>query len=397
MIASQPCKLTALGIINALGSGGDAVLANLLQGNAPGMEREAGWVPAASPWCGRARGDLPQVPARLQELASRNNQLLMAALQQIQPELDRVIGAYGPQRVGVVIGSSTSGILEGERALQTFQQTSALDPDYHYRQQEIGTPALFVADLLSLSGIAYTVSTACSSSAKVFASARNLLDLGLCDAVLVGGSDSLCKLTLNGFSALDSVSANRCNPFSANRDGITIGEGAALFLMERGEGAINLLGVGESSDAHHISSPHPEGRGAAAAMQNALKDAALEASAIAYLNLHGTATPQNDAMESHAVHRVMGQEIPCSSTKPLTGHTLGAAGATEIGLCWLLLNQAREGAKLPRQLWDGAYDPALSPIALLASDLPLPAGDHRMMSNSFAFGGSNCSVIIGAL
>lgn len=395
-MAAQPYKLSALGLINALGCGGEEVLANLLRGAAPGMVREPGWLPGASVYCGRALGDLPDVPAALQSQASRNNRLLLAALAQIRPQVDAAIDRYGADRLAVVVGSSTSGILEGERALQALHDDGALPADYHYRQQEMGAPGLFLADYLSLPGIAYTVSTACSSSAKVFASARNLLDMGLCDAVLLGGADSLCKLTLNGFSALESVSDSLCNPFSGNRDGITIGEGAALFLMERGAGAINLLGVGESADAHHISAPHPEGRGAAEAMQRALADAGLAATDISYINLHGTATPQNDAMESRAVAQVIGTATPCSSTKPLTGHTLGAAGATETGLLWLLLSQQGGDARLPRQIWDGQVDAELADIALLAGDLPLPGGRRCMMSNSFAFGGSNCSVIIGA-
>jgi 3-oxoacyl-[acyl-carrier-protein] synthase-1 len=385
--------LTALGMVNALGDSKDVILANLMAGHAPGMCRESGWLPAGEVDCAKVTADLPCLAAEPPEFQSRNNQLLLAALLQIRPQVDAAIQRFGAARVGVVIGSSTSGIAEGERALAASERPA----DYHYRQQEIGAPALFVAQHLKLDGPCYTVSTACSSSAKAFAAARNLLALNLCDAVIVGGADSLCKLTLNGFTALESVSAQRCKPFSENRDGITIGEAAALFLLECEAAAINLLGVGESADAHHISAPHPEGDGAAAAMQAALDDAGLRAADIGYLNLHGTATPKNDLMESKAVHRVLGDDVPCSSTKALVGHTLGAAGATEVGLCWLLLNRPLEQRQLPPQVWDGQRDPALAPIALLTESRDMPAGREAMMSNSFAFGGSNACVIIGRL
>ncbi|WP_317930845.1 beta-ketoacyl-[acyl-carrier-protein] synthase family protein [Halioxenophilus sp. WMMB6] len=386
--------LVDLGIINALGSGKESVLANFLAGHAPGMAPAADWLPNRELVCGQVLAELPALPAELAQFGCRNNRLLLAALEQIAGPVAEAISRFGRQRVGAVIGSSTSGILEGERALAAQAATGAVPAGYHYRQQEIGTSAVFVGHYLGLQGPCYTVSTACSSSAKAFASARNLLELNLCDAVIVGGSDSLCKLTINGFSALESVSPTLCNPFSRNRQGITIGEAAALFLMMRGDGPVALLGVGEASDAHHISAPHPEGVGAASAMRGALNDAGLAPEAIDYLNLHGTATPQNDAMESLAVAEVLGLQVPCSSTKPLTGHTLGAAGATEVGLCWLLASQAQGEALLPAQLWDGEPDPALPTIAL-STGVRRPSPPRYLMSNSFAFGGSNCSVIIG--
>ncbi len=271
--------------------------------------------------------------------------------------------------------------------------------DYHYRQQEIGSPAEFLARFLELPGIAYTVSTACSSSAKTLGSARQLLELDLCDAVICGGSDSLCKLTLNGFTALEAMSSARCEPFAANRDGINIGEGAALFLMvknEYGDGIL-LAGIGESSDAHHISAPHPDGIGAEAAMRAALADAGIDVHAIDYINLHGTATPLNDAMESAAVYRVFGENTPCSSTKPLTGHTLGAAGATEAALCWLLLSDINSNRMLPAQINTATPDGTLAKIKLLRTTETLPNENIlRMLSNSFAFGGSNAAVILEA-
>lgn len=385
--------LTALGMINALGANNQQILDNLLQSNAPGIVKESGWLADSEVFCGKIDDDLPAFDGLKKSQRSRNNQLLLAALAQIKPQVDHAIARYGHDRVAVVIGSSTSGIAEGEQALLQQQRSK----EYCYQQQEIGAPAIFLADYLQLNSVAYTLSTACSSSAKAFAAARNLLALNICDAVIVGGADSLCKLTINGFSALESVSAERCNPFSINRDGITIGEAAALFLLEKQPAAINLLGVGESADAHHISAPQPDGIGAIAAMQGALNDAGLQASNISYLNLHGTATRKNDLMESKAVVQVLGDNVPCSSTKSLTGHTLGAAGATEVGLCWLLMTQPRTDTHLPAQHWDAQLDPELASIALLTEQQLLPSTRRCMMSNSFAFGGSNACVIIGEL
>lgn len=382
--------LSALGLLNALGDNRDTVLANLLAGRAPGLRPAADWIPGREVWVGAVDAALPAWPAHLPEHASRNNRLLLAAYEQIAEPVQAAIARHGRDRIAVVIGSSTSGIREGEQAAAAAKHGD-IPAGYHYRQQEIGAPALALAAYLELGGPAYTVSTACSSSAKAFAAARNLLDLDLCDAVLVGGVDSLCRLTLNGFAALDSVAAGRCDPFGAERDGINIGEAAALFLLGREPGPVALLGVGESADAHHISAPHPEGIGAEAAMRAALADAGLIAAQIDYVNLHGTATPQNDAMESLAVARVFGAAVPCSSTKSLTGHTLGAAGATEVGLCWLLAGADR----LPAQVGSGHFDPALGAIGLLAADRPLASGPRRFLSNSFAFGGSNCAVIVG--
>ena len=236
------------------------------------------------------------------------------------------------------------------------------------------------------------MSTACTSSAKALSSARRLLDTGLCDAVIVGGVDSLCSLTLNGFAALESrVAADCAIPSARHRDGINIGEGAAVFLMSREPGPVCVLGIGESSDAFHISGPDPEGRGAELALRQALTG--VDMTAVDYLNLHGTATPQNDLMESHAVRRVLGDTVPCSSTKPLVGHTLGAAGATEAGLLLDAAHGVRPG-DLPPHVWDGAADPALAPLNLCS--VPVCSRDCRITaSNSFAFGGNNICVVLG--
>lgn len=332
---------------------------------------------------------------------TRNNSLLQAALAPIRAEIETLKQRFGAARIGVVLGSSTSGIAEGEAAIVHHLHHGSLPEAFHYSQQEICAPSAFVAAGLGLCGPAWTISTACTSGAKAIASGARLLQLGVCDAVIVGGADSLCKLTVEGFLALAAVSDDVCNPFSLNRKGINIGEAAALMILSCEPGQIRLAGVGETSDAHHISAPEPEGRGAEAAMRVALANAGLTPAEIGYINLHGTATEQNDRMESLAVARVFGAEgradIACGSTKSLTGHTLGAAGALEAVFCYLALlrsdGQLRGDGQLPRQLWDGVPDPQLAVLNQLgARQLHKPL--RYAMSNSFAFGGNNISLIL---
>jgi 3-oxoacyl-[acyl-carrier-protein] synthase-1 len=385
--------LDDMGVVCALGAGKAEVLRRLLDCDS------SGWAPFGPLLTGRGtvvaavRGPLSRVPPELAELDCRNNRLLATALDEIAPTVAALCDRLGPKRIGVVIGTSTSGIAAGEHAAEVFAATGRMPDDYHYRQQEIGTAAQFAAGYLGLAGPRYTISTACSSSAKAFASARRLLAAGRCDAALVGGVDSLCRLTLNGFDALESLAPDVCNPFSLNRGGITIGEGACVFVLTREPAAIRLCGVGESSDGHHMSAPDPSGAGAELAVRTALADAGVAPAAVGYVNLHGTATPKNDEMESRVIARVFGCSTPCASTKALIGHTLGAAGAAELGLCWLLLGDANADRRLPPHVWDGVRDPALDSI-----DLVGPGVDWRrdvFVSNSFAFGGSNTTVAIG--
>lgn len=391
--------LNALGVICALGRDKSEVARNLFAGDCSGMRHESGWVAERELPVAAVHGELAPIPAELLEHSSRNNQLLLEAALQVRADIDRAIQTYGRERIGVVLGTSTSGIDEASRGLAHYIREQQFPPEYDYRQQELGAPANFLAEWLQLSGPAYVISTACTSSGRALMSAQRLLDLGLCDAVLCGGVDSLCKLTLNGFSSLEAVSDERCNPFSANRNGINIGEAAVLFVMskQRGEGpGIALLGAGASSDAHHISAPEPSGRGALQAMQKALGRAHLQAGQINYLNLHGTSTAHNDAMESLAVAALFPEGVACSSTKPLTGHTLGAAGALEAAFCWLSLSAENPEQALPPHIWDGQADPALPPLNwVTASERLTSIAPRYLMSNSFAFGGNNVSLIIG--
>ncbi|AWA37456.1 beta-ketoacyl-[acyl-carrier-protein] synthase family protein [Pseudomonas sp. 22105] len=391
--------LNALGVICALGRDKQTVARNLFAGDCSGMRRESGWVPERELPVAAVHGDLAPIPEVLADQRSRNNQLLLEAALQIRDDIEQAIQTYGRDRIGVVLGTSTSGIDEASRGLAHYIRDQQFPADYDYRQQELGAPANFLADWLQLSGPTYVISTACTSSARALMSARRLLDLGLCDAVLCGGVDSLCKLTLNGFSALEAVSDERCNPFSANRNGINIGEAAVLFVMSKQRGAgpgIALLGAGASSDAHHISAPEPTGRGALQSMQKALDQAHLQAGDISYLNLHGTATQHNDAMESLAVDALFADGVPCSSTKPMTGHTLGAAGALEAAFCWLSLSADNPDHALPPHIWDGQADPDLPALKwVTASERLASIAPRYLMSNSFAFGGNNVSLIIG--
>ena len=385
--------LEDLGIINALGTGKSIVLENLLRGDQSNMQRCGPMLTGRYGVAGVVGDPLLDVPPELWPFDCRNNQLLITAVEQLRACIEATRSKYGSERIAVILGTSTSGIAAAEAALDSMARTGELPPGYNYQQQEMGTAAEFLARYLQLDGPRYTISTACSSSAKALVTGERLLAADFCDAVVVGGCDSMCSLTSNGFDALGSMSAETCNPFSVNRNGINVGEGAALFLMTRDEAAIRLAGAGESSDAYHMSAPEPSGKGAELAIRQALSSADAEPGDIGYINLHGTATPKNDEMESCVVKRIFGGELPCSSTKSQTGHTLGAAGAQEIGLCWLLLDDSNSGRHLPRHLWDGEADPAIETIGLTAADACWDL--DLFMSNSFAFGGSNVSVIIG--
>lgn len=378
--------ISAFGMLNALGNDLTTIAQHLQRGVAPGMQPRDGWLSGGRRcWLGAVEGALPPVPAHLAAQDTRNNRLLLAALAQIRPALDAAVARHGRARVAIVLGTSTSGVDEGDR------QRRAPYSGYHYQMQELGDPSRFLANFLQLDGPAFTISTACSSSARAIISGQRLIEAGLADVALVGGADSLSRMPVNGFDSLASLSAQRCAPFSRDRDGISIGEGAALMLLTREPQPLAVLGVGESSDAWHMSAPHPEGEGALRAMEMALRHASLSAQDVGYINLHGTATPLNDQVESKIVHRLFGDSVPSSSTKHLTGHTLGAAGVIEAALAALIL---RDHLPLPPQDFSAA-----------AQDLSLPAcglllQPQRLLkpvivSNSFAFGGNNTCLILG--
>ena len=348
-------------------------------------------------WIGEvAAVDNEKLPKSLSHYDCRNNRLTQMGLETdgFAERVREAIARYGTDRVGVFLGTSTAGILQTELAYRRRDPASgALPDDFIYRTTHNSfSLAEFTRDYFGLTGMAMAISTACSSSAKVFAAAARQLELGTIDAAIVGGVDTLCLTTLYGFASLQLTSSQPCRPYDAARDGISVGEGAAFALLERVDrntpGTVLLLGTGESSDAYHMSSPHPEGLGARLAMQAALKSANIAVDAIDYINLHGTSTPANDSAEGKAVAALFADRVPCSSTKGATGHTLGAAGAVEAIIGAL----AVQDQFLPGSPGTLALDPAI-PIQYLLRGRK--GWVRHVLSNSFGFGGSNCSLIFG--
>jgi 3-oxoacyl-[acyl-carrier-protein] synthase-1 len=390
----KPLHISAYTTVSALGRGNAAMLKALrteksgLQAlNFPPAELEThvGFV-----------GGLEQepLPEEFAAYECRNNRLAMLALRQdnFQQQVAALRGRHGASRVAVLIGTSTSGILNTELAFRQRNAAGELPAEFDFaHSHQLSSLVDFVRRVLRLKGPGFTVSTACSSSAKVFADGWRLMEAGLCDAAVVGGVDSLCLTTLYGFNSLELVAAEPCRPADSQRNGISIGEAAGFAILEREpvEGTkAQLLGFGESSDAYHMSTPHPEGLGAVQAMQAALARAELVSSDIDYINLHGTATPSNDRSEDRAITSLFGAQTPCSSTKGWTGHTLGAAGITEA----IIAMQCIEHGLMPVSLNTRALDPEFgSAILLQQREAPV----NRVLSNSFGFGGSNCTLIFG--
>lgn len=385
--------LSNFSLVNALGSNLTDIKKNMLLGDRQGLVERSGFLNEGSLYVGAVDEKLPILAGKAAYFKTRNNQLAKLALTSLYEELDDLKSKVSLDRIGVIVGTSTSGILEGEQAVKEKAETGTFADSYDYKMQEMFNLADFIADDIGVQGPVFTISTACSSSAKAFVTAKELILAGVIDAAIVGGVDSLCGMTVNGFSALDSTSAGLCQPSSVNRDGINLGEAAALCVLRKDKGQIKLLGCGESSDAHHMSAPHPEGEGAITAMQQAIVDAKLASSDIDYINLHGTATKKNDAMEAIAVSDIFGTETPCSSVKGMIGHTLGAAGATEIGLCWLMM-QDDNRTYIPH-CWDGVIDNDMPQLALTKVGQSSVSTINNCLSNSFAFGGNNVSILIG--
>jgi 3-oxoacyl-[acyl-carrier-protein] synthase-1 len=393
----QALSISQFSIVNAIGCGRDAIVQAL-------HEERSGLAPCnfetvdLNTFIGRVAGlESSPVRADLAGYDCRNNRLAQRAL-----ELDGFADGIcdlrrriGPSRIGVFVGTSTSGILQTELAYRRRDpHSAALPDDFDYaKTQNCFSVADFVQRYLELEGPAVVVSSACSSSAKVFGHAARMIAAGVCDAAVVGGVDSLCLTTLYGFNSLGLVSTQPCRPYDIGRDGISIGEGAGFVLLEKADAAQQsqamLLGVGESCDAYHMSTPHPEGLGARLSMQRALDSAQLTPGDIDYINLHGTATKTNDAAEDRATFDVFGAETPCSSTKGVTGHLLGAAGITEAIISILAII----GDLLPAGVPTEEVDPALKSRYLTKSRR---GRVERVLSNSFGFGGSNCSIVLGS-
>jgi 3-oxoacyl-[acyl-carrier-protein] synthase-1 len=400
-----PLILSRYTVVSALGKGLDETYRAL-------RDRRSGLRPcdfedvAIKTYIGRVEG-LEDVPVGgppskgLARFDCRNNRLALLGLEQdgfTQAAIE-ARECYGAHRVAVILGTSTSGILETEHAYRHRDpSTGALPASYLTRYRythNMFSVAHFVRSYLGLKGPAMTISTACSSSAKVFATAARFIEAGFCDAAVVGGVDSLCLTTLYGFAALELTSSGLCRPCDEHRDGLSLGESAGFALLEQPDrtnsaGAVALLGYGESSDGYHMSHPHPEGAGAIRAMQEALIRSGLIPEDIDYINLHGTATRANDSIEDKAVTSVFGHSTPCSSTKGWTGHTLGAAGITEAVIAAVCLTRSF----IPGTLNTTRVDPALRSLVLL-ENREQPVG--RVLSNIFGFGGNNCSLILGTV
>lgn len=392
-----PLQLKDYTATSCLGSGRAATLDAL-------RTRRSGLAPCTfdaaqiDTWTGEVKGvDAVQLPKALHRFDCRNNRLALMALEQdgFEVAVARSVARWGSRRVGVFLGTSTSGILQTELAYRRRDPaTGALPDDFDYAgTQNSFSVADFVRQHLGIEGPAAVICSACSSSAKVFGSAQRMMQSGVIDAAVVGGVDSLCLTTLYGFHSLQLTSRGPCKPFDATRDGISISEAAAFALLEKvpdtlDSDAVLLEGVGESSDAYHMSSPHPEGSGASAAMQAALQAARLEPNDIEYINLHGTGTLSNDSAESRAVTSVFGAAVPGSSTKGATGHALGAAGALEAVICALALQHDFS----PGGLNTRSVDPGLT-LRYLTDNRP--GRLSHVLSNSFGFGGTNCSLIFG--
>ncbi|MDO4641617.1 MAG: beta-ketoacyl-ACP synthase [Neisseria sp.] len=394
--------LSAPGLTSALGDGLQAHIDALLNPSPTSpLAFSDQWVKGKSYACGAVEQVLRPFPETLAaSFRSRNNQLLWHALAQIEGQIEEAKARFGAERVAVVIGTSTSGVDENIGMFRKVAEGAPWqDVSFKQAQQLMDAPAEFVAEVYGLQNVNYVVSTACTSGARALMSAARLLHAGLCDAVICGGVDTLSPLTINGFASLEVLSNGLASPFSVNRSGINIGEAAAVFVMTREADfceSLPLLGYGASSDAHHMSSPRPDGLGAVQAFQTALARAQIEAKSVGWINLHGTGTLHNDSMESIAVAQVFGNDTPCTSTKPSTGHTLGAAGAIEAAFLWgMVSRRCNPSGKLPPQIWDGCPDPALPAIGL--TDLESHWQKQRRIgaSSSFAFGGSNAVVIIG--
>jgi 3-oxoacyl-[acyl-carrier-protein] synthase-1 len=389
----KPLPIGAFSIVSALGDG-QAAHAQALRAGASGLKARRFETATLDAWIGVVDAlDDERIPADLARYDCRNNRLAALALRSdgFDARVRAAAARHGAQRVGVIVGTSTSGILQTEIAYRERAPDGALPPWLHYGEtHDNASLARFVQAALGLAGPAWVISTACSSGAKAYAAAARLIALGLIDAAVVGGVDTLCMTTLYGFHSLELLSTDVCRPWDARRNGLSLGEGASFALLQRDDvaPAAWLLGCGESSDGHHMSSPHPEGAGAADAMRAALADASLQPDQVDYINLHGTGTRNNDAAEDVAVCAVFGCDVPASSTKGLTGHALGAAGAVEAAISLLAL---RHGFVPP-----GAH--CEQPDPTLRAHYQREARDARLAvaaSNSFGFGGSNSCLLFG--
>ncbi len=385
----RPVPITSYSAMHALGASRGEIVAGLRRG-----------VTALGPspvevdfetTVGVVADELPSLGGELAPWSTRLAQMAAALLQQMEPALTRARARWRPERIAVLLGTSTAGALHTEAAYQHYVAHGRLPDDYDFRRQHTYGALLHVVKALTgAAGPAWMCSTACSSSAKPLATAQRLIEADVIDAAIVGGIDTLCVYTLRGFHSLGALSSRPCRPFSEVRDGLSIGEGGALLLMEReGDARALLLGAGETSDAYHMNAPHPQGAGARAAMEEALAHGGCAPGDVDHVNAHGTGTRHNDLAESRAIEGLLGVEVPVASTKGYTGHTLGAAGAVEAVMSILAIEEAFVPASPGADPVDGKI-----PVRVATESVEGPV--RRVLSNSFAFGGNNISLLLGA-
>jgi len=391
-----PVAITAYSALSACGAGNRALYQSLANNRSALTSLSLFNIPFPA-YVGEIKQPLMSIREQLADYNCRNAQVALTALNDAEGGVRTAVEAakakYGAHRIGVIIGTSTSGLYETEAAYGVLLDTGNMPDDFHFvTEHAYQATGRFMQLELGLTGVCFAISTACSSGAKAIAAGQRLINAGICDAVLVGGVDTLCRLTLRGFRSLELVASQPCTPMDRNRQGISIGEAAGLMLLEKchkdNADRMKVLAVGESTDAHHMSTPHPEGEGAALAMRHALQLAGLQAGAVDYLNLHATATKINDHIESRAVFSVFGDSVPCSGTKGMTGHTLGAAGALETIIGLLALQYQFIPGTQGLQILDDDCQCQVIKAPLSKKNIQIA------MSNSFGFGGNNASVIV---
>lgn len=385
----RPLLVTGYSMLSALGMGRQQHLSALASGT-------TGLGPSAIPLefdtaTGTVTVELPELPKPMQAWSTRLARMAAALLEEIDEPLRRAREKWRPERIAILLGTSTAGAETTEVAYRAYVEGGKFPPDYDFqRQHTFGAVLTVVRKLTGCTGPSWMASTACTSSGKTFATAQRLIAAGVIDAAIVGGLDTLCTMTLQGFHSLQALDRTACRPFHKTRNGISIGEGGSFALVEReGDARVLIEGIGETSDAYHISAPHPEGLGAQAAMRQALATANRQPEDIDHVNAHGTGTHLNDTAEANAIKIVLGTDVPCVSTKAYTGHTLGAAAALEMAFSACAI----EEGFLPPAIGDGEIDPKI--------DVNIPTEKttgtfQRVLSNSFAFGGNNVSLLVGA-
>lgn len=390
------CKIESYFVANSLGTSPTEILTNLhAAADRIFLSESDEYFSDRKVYVGKTNIDLPEYEKKKYGVLERNDMFHIWAYLQMKDKVEFLKKKFGSDRIGMVFGTSTSGIYNLESAMLR-KKDGVLPSTYQYINSETSYITNYLKKSLGLTGPAYTISTSCTSGLKAMSSAKAMLECGICDAVITGGIDTLCRLTVKGFDSLELLSQSVANPMSANRDGINIGEGVAICILTRDDGGIQIKGIGESCDTYHVSSPDPQGNGAIRSMTMAMEIAGLSKDNIDYIQLHGTGTHFNDISEAKAIYNIWGDSVGCSSIKPFIGHTLGISGVMGVLICAMILEQDESSVFLPRHAWDKCRDENIPAIKLLDTNTPVKgSGPMNFMINNFAFGGNNCSVIVG--